>query len=645
MADEIAGMVVKLAMEDGSFQEGIANINRQMKVVDSEFKSATGGAKDFGNSLDGLNANIDRLNQSTKLQTQLVEMYQKRLDQSKATLEQTVKSQEKLTKELDDTKKAHEEATKSLGKNSKEAEELKKKLDDLQKKYDDNSQKIRNNVKQIDNHTISVNKSVSMLKKMETQLKEAEDAAEKFGKDIENSMKGSTGGIDIMNVAMGNLLANGVEGLIDGVIELTQQTMEWASIMQKTADQTGFTIDEVQRWDAILKTTGADIDTLQGSLADFQERMLDASNGTGDGKEVFDALGIAVTDVNGKLRSTQSVFNETIFALQNMDDQTMKSAYATTLLSTAGEDLAQVLNMTNAELSNAKARVNIVSQEDIDAINEFKANIMEFLDAVGKPLIGFLGDVITLLNPILDLLTMIVGPLLSLVEDFTSVIADVFRGNKELEEDMLGQNADNIAGMYTNAEEQVKDSLGNIKGDTKDTFEYLNKAMETFNNNALREKEKQLRDRYNTGSRRDEERIQKELERYKQQLTRETEAYEQNAKRRTEIEEREVKRRQELYANSKNKYSGSGSYPKYAYAVGTKYHPGGMALVGENGPELIDIPQSAKVYTNAHTQQIMNQSKQVSGATYNLNNVTIQTSNAKDLFNQIQILVRRGAFS
>ena len=35
-----------------------------------------------------------------------------------------------------------------------------------------------------------------------------------------------------------------------------------------------------------------------------------------------------------------------------------------------------------------------------------------------------------------------------------------------------------------------------------------------------------------------------------------------------------------------------------AYALGTTNHPGGMALVGENGPEYVDLPAGSKVYPN-----------------------------------------------
>lgn len=40
------------------------------------------------------------------------------------------------------------------------------------------------------------------------------------------------------------------------------------------------------------------------------------------------------------------------------------------------------------------------------------------------------------------------------------------------------------------------------------------------------------------------------------------------------------------------------------FATGTNYAPGGLAVVGENGPELVDLPRGSKVYTNQQSQQM-----------------------------------------
>lgn len=44
---------------------------------------------------------------------------------------------------------------------------------------------------------------------------------------------------------------------------------------------------------------------------------------------------------------------------------------------------------------------------------------------------------------------------------------------------------------------------------------------------------------------------------------------------------------------------------RYTYASGTSYHPGGTALVGEEGPELVNLPRGSQVYTADQTRELL----------------------------------------
>ena len=50
-----------------------------------------------------------------------------------------------------------------------------------------------------------------------------------------------------------------------------------------------------------------------------------------------------------------------------------------------------------------------------------------------------------------------------------------------------------------------------------------------------------------------------------------------------------------------------------SFAGGTSYAPGGMAMVGERGPELMHVPRGAQIYNNQQTHSMMN-----SGHTFNI---------------------------
>lgn len=49
-------------------------------------------------------------------------------------------------------------------------------------------------------------------------------------------------------------------------------------------------------------------------------------------------------------------------------------------------------------------------------------------------------------------------------------------------------------------------------------------------------------------------------------------------------------------------------------ATGTKYWGGGLSLVGEHGPELVQMPRGSKVYTNTETRRIAKEGNEVSSS-------------------------------
>jgi len=49
------------------------------------------------------------------------------------------------------------------------------------------------------------------------------------------------------------------------------------------------------------------------------------------------------------------------------------------------------------------------------------------------------------------------------------------------------------------------------------------------------------------------------------------------------------------------------------YAVGTNFHPGGLAWVGERGPELVNLPRGAQVLNNRDSMAMLNQSLTIGG--------------------------------
>ena len=71
------------------------------------------------------------------------------------------------------------------------------------------------------------------------------------------------------------------------------------------------------------------------------------------------------------------------------------------------------------------------------------------------------------------------------------------------------------------------------------------------------------------------------------------------------------------------------------YADGTYNHPGGLALVGERGPELLRLPTGSQVYPTGVSQTML-QGARSGGDTYN---ITIDARSVRE-FNDIVRIAR-----
>lgn len=60
-------------------------------------------------------------------------------------------------------------------------------------------------------------------------------------------------------------------------------------------------------------------------------------------------------------------------------------------------------------------------------------------------------------------------------------------------------------------------------------------------------------------------------------------------------------------------YTFTGSGSTMHWASGTNFHPGGLAWVGERGPELLDLPRGSKVYNNQQSMAMASQNLTIGG--------------------------------
>lgn len=121
MARDASTVVARVGLDDRGFQEGVAKIQRGLKLVQSEFAAVSSKLSDFGKSEEGLRLKADTLNKQIELQKDKVAALEKAYQKSVETKGEDAKATENLkiklnyaTAELNKMENELKEATREL---------------------------------------------------------------------------------------------------------------------------------------------------------------------------------------------------------------------------------------------------------------------------------------------------------------------------------------------------------------------------------------------------------------------------------------------------------------------------------------------------------------------------------------------------
>lgn len=364
-SEEVIGMVVKLAAESTDFQNQMSTLNRQMKVLQSDYKATASVSKDFEDSMDGLAAKSQYLNNAIKTQQSIVEAHSTRLEKSKSRLAELAEAQVQLKSKLDKAKSSYEEAVRLHGEESEEVQKLSKELKELQSQYDKNNDKVNSLSRTIDNQTISYNNARTTLNNFENQLKDTKNAIEQMSdasSDVNNNMnnlqgtgnpfssftsgvKDALGQTKVFGISLGD-----IGGALTGAIN--PATLMTGAVAGITSALTNLVTQGIQR---VLETLAELGKKLISTGNDFYEQVskLEALTGA-TGKTVQ-----GLNDLAAKLgRDTVYSASEAADAMQycalagwKLNDMVSGMPGILDLAAASGEDLSVVCDIVTDDLT------------------------------------------------------------------------------------------------------------------------------------------------------------------------------------------------------------------------------------------------------------------------------------------------------
>ena len=403
---------IVLGLDYSEFSGGIADAANKMKVLESEYKAAAEEAKGFGDESDQLRLRQDKLAQQIMLQTRSVELSRRALEDAE-----------------------------SSGKASE------RQLDRLRTQYNNNRQQLAKLNNELEETYERTEEATDRMEDLGEQLEETKETERSFGDAIRDvsgflgleacpAVENFAAKFDGVNEKVGAAILT-IGTLVTTLGSLTMKTAETAKEIANVSQTMGMNTDQYQQWDYVLKMVGYSAESASGDLAALAEKAMDAANGTGEGAEMFGLLGMSVKNASGQLKSQNELFTEVVLRLQDMEDVTKRNAIASAMLSTTGEQLVPVLNMTKEELKGlfkeARDTGYVMSGETLEGFQDLNETMTKFDGVVEGLSNKFAVALLPMLTALFSAISSIPTPVLQLIITFASVVASIVAVSKAVE--------------------------------------------------------------------------------------------------------------------------------------------------------------------------------------------------------------------
>jgi hypothetical protein len=168
-------------------------------------------------------------------------------------------------------------------------------------------------------------------------------------------------------LGLGTAAATGATALMG----VASKSAEAADEIDKMSLKMGLSRKGYQEWSYVMGQNGMDISTLNTGMKTLVNQMESAAKGSKSASSYFDQLGISIYDTNGNLKDQETIMNEAIYALAEVEDTTLRSALATDLFGKAGTEMLPMLNSGAEGMQELTQRAHdlglVMSDEAVDA--------------------------------------------------------------------------------------------------------------------------------------------------------------------------------------------------------------------------------------------------------------------------------------
>ena len=390
MADSFG---LKIGLEgEKEFKKALADINQSFKVLGSEMKLATSQFDKNDKSAEALTARNKVLNKEIEAQKQKIETLRSALKNAADSFGENDRRTQNWQIQLNNAEAALNGMERELKDNNAALEKASSEFDDAEKQADDFGNEV------------------------EDAGKQSEDAGSKFEK-LGTVCKAVGAAVGVAFAAVSAAAVAAGKALVD----MSVSGATYADTVLTESTVTGIAADKLQEYMYAAELVDVSTETLTKSMAKQIKSMKSATDGSSSYVEAYERLGVAVTDANGNMRDSDTVYWELIDSLGKVQNETERDALAMTLLGKSAQELNPLIEAGAGRMQElgdqARAAGYVISDEMLAAYGALDDNI-QYLKVNAEGAKNALGTVL------LPVLTELSGTGVELLGEFTKGIVD-----------------------------------------------------------------------------------------------------------------------------------------------------------------------------------------------------------------------------
>ena len=342
---------LKIGIEgEREFKSALRDINQQFKVLGSEMKL--------------VESQFDKQDRSVSALTSRNEVLTRQITEQKDKIELL--------------RKALENSAESFGENDQRTKQWTVQLNNAQAQLNNMERELKDNETAIDGVSDEFQSAEKKADGFGDEVKEAanksDDANERFRK-LGDTLKTIGRALAIGLVAIGTAaIAAGT-----ALVGMTVEAAAYADDMLTQSSITGISVEKLQAYSYAADLVDVSLETMTGSMAKNIKSMSNASQGSAKFAEAYDKLGVSVTNADGTLRDSETVYWEAIDALKGVANETERDALAMQLFGKSAQDLNPLIEQGSEGIAalteEAKRMGAVLSTESIEKLGQFDDSV------------------------------------------------------------------------------------------------------------------------------------------------------------------------------------------------------------------------------------------------------------------------------